>query len=123
MRGIILVASLLVVIELAGSSILDRVEQKRINTLKQCSVEVGSALYDELDEATNDLWFKCVLGKDYLHYDPITDRDTCKPNASDKCKASVQEVGRVYNKVWLSVPDPTICQMYEFVNTLVESCN
>ena len=122
MRRIILVASLLVVIELAGSSILNRVEQHRVNTIKQC-VEVESAFYYQLDESTNDIWLKCYHPEEYLDYDLITDHLTCKQNAPEKCKASVQELGRVWHKVWPSVRDPTICKEYEFVDTLVTSCN
>ena len=62
------------------------------------------------------------IGK-YLDYDPITDYVTCKQNAPETCKASVQELGRVWHKVWSSVPDPTVCKFYEYVTALVKSCN
>ena len=128
MRLIILVASLLAVIELAGSSILDRLEQHRVNTKKEC-VENGSALEHEIFESIDEMSLKCEIPKDghdmgkYLDYDPNTDQVTCKQNAIEKCKASVQELGRVWNKVWISVPDPTICEGYGIVNTFVKSCN
>ena len=131
MRLIILVASLLAVIELAGSSILDRLEQHRVNTKKEC-VEDGSALEHEIFESIDEMSLKCEIPKDghdmgkYLDYDPNTDQVTCKQNAIEKCKASVQDWGKVWQKVWNSVPDPTICfeyvAMYEYVNTFVKSC-
>ena len=127
MRRIILVASLLAVIELAGSSILNHVGQHRVNTKKVC-VEEGSALKYELDESIEEVCLKCEILEDgldigkYLDYDPITDYVTCKQNAPEKCKAAVQELGTVWNRVWLSVPDPTTCEEYEYVNTLVKSC-
>ena len=131
MRRIILVASLLAVMESAGSSILDRLEQHRVNTKRAC-VESGSALEHEIFEAVGETLLKCEVPKDghdmgkYLDQDPITDQVTCKQNAIEKCKASVQDWGKVWQKVWDSVPAPTICfeyvAMYEYVNTFVKSC-
>ena len=126
-RRIILVASFLAVIELAESSILERLEQHRVNIKKVC-VESGSAVEHEIVEAVGETLLKCEVPKDghgmgkYLDHDPITDQVTCKPNAVEKCKASVQDWGKVWQKVWNSVPDPTICYMYEYVITFVNSC-
>ena len=120
MRLIILVASSLAVIQLAESSILGRLEQHRVNTMKEC-VEGGSALADELEESFIDILIQCSdvdeIGK-YLDLDQLT----CKRNAPEKCKASVQDWGKVWQKVWNSVPDPTICYEYEDVNKFVNSC-
>ena len=127
MGRVILVASLLAVIELAGSSMLDRLEQHRVNTKKVC-VEDESALEHEIFEAGKEILLKCQVPKDghdlgkYLDRDPITGQVTCKQNAIEKCKASVQDWGKVWQKVWNSVPDPTICYMYEYVITFVNSC-
>ena len=129
MRRVVLVASVLAVLELAESSILNRVEQHRVNTKKLC-FEEGSALSYELEKSTKELMLKCLDDDEFgkyldfeIDFDTMIGQLTCKQNAPEKVKASVQEWGRLWHKVWISVPDPTICETYEFVNTFVKSCN
>ena len=130
MRRIILVASLLAVIGLAGSSILELLEQRSVNTAKSC-FDVGGSLAEELLVTVRDFVDKCevpkvpdidgdILGK-YLDYDIINDQLTCKKNAPEKCRASVQEFGRVLDKIWHT--NPSVCEDYELLKAFVVSCN
>ena len=126
MRRIILLASLLAVTQLAGSSILERFQQRSVKTAKTC-LDVGGSLGEELRIADHNLVVKCELpdfgfGK-YLDYDILDDQLTCKQNAPGRCKASVREYGKVLDKIWRTVSDPSVCEDYEFLKTFVMSCN
>ena len=129
MRRIILLASLLAVTQLAGSSILERFQQRSVKTAKTC-LDVGGSLGEELRIADHNLVVKCEVpdvpdldfGK-YLDYDIMDDQLTCKQNAPGRCKASVREYGKVLDKIWRTVSDPSVCEDYEFLKTFVMSCN
>ena len=132
MRRIILVASFLAVIELAGSSFLERLEQRSVKTIKNC-VPLGSNLEYELGESYDKVLTSCEIpdndddhdwGK-YIVYDSRFDFIKCNfPKYTPEiCLTAVQDFGLVWDKIWDKISDPTVCEDYEFWNIFIRSCN
>ena len=125
MRLIILFLPLTAVIALSGASILDAFDQRKVKTVKKC-IEKGTPLDNVMQISVDDIILKCEISppdyEKYIEVDSVTGQRTCKDTAPWKCRNSVQVYGLIWAYAWGKVPDPTICDQYEEINTVVKSC-
>ena len=123
----ILFLPLTVVIAHSGASLLDSFDQLKMETIQKC-IEKGTPLDNVMQKSIDYMILKCAVpvnhpdyGK-YIDVDSITGQLTCKDTAPWKCRNAVQVYGIIWAYAWGKVPDPTICDQYEDINTFVKSC-
>ena len=124
----ILFLPLTAVIAHSGASLLDGFDQRKVETSQECIVK-GSSLDNAMQRSIDYMILKCKVTVDippgygkYIDADLITGQLTCKDTAPWKCRNAVQVYGLIWAYAWGKVPDPTICDQYEEINTVVKSC-